>query len=266
MALIRYAEGQQRSGSIGASTYSHNRYGQYIRARSIPVNPNTTRQVDVRNTMRALTIGWSTILTQDQRDAWTVYAHNITWLNALSDSVFLTGLNHYVRSNVPRILCGIDRQDDAPCILTLAIPEQQLGFTASEATQILSVTFDATADWALEDDGFQIVYMGIPKPGSTEFFNGPWRRICCILGEPPVAAKAPDGNGGNGKGNANAKTKSAKAKALVKPPHLAPPSSPTECPAAWPFCEDQRIWLRTRIGRADGRLSDFATVNFLGGA
>ena len=58
MALIRYAEGQQRSGSIGASVYSHNRYGAYIRARSVPVNPNTDRQVAIRNAIRALTIAW----------------------------------------------------------------------------------------------------------------------------------------------------------------------------------------------------------------
>ena len=49
-------EGQQRSGSIGGATWSHNSSGAYIRARSIPVNPNTDRQNAVRVAVRNLAI------------------------------------------------------------------------------------------------------------------------------------------------------------------------------------------------------------------
>lgn len=78
MTLIRFAEGQQRSGSIGATVHSHNRFGQYIRARSVPVNPNTARQVIARNAARSIMIAWQNTLTQDQRDAWNVYAANLS--------------------------------------------------------------------------------------------------------------------------------------------------------------------------------------------
>jgi hypothetical protein len=32
---------------------------------------------------------------------------------------------------------------------------------------------------------------------------------------------------------------------------------------AFPFAEGQRLWVRSRITRGDGRLSEFAEINFL---
>lgn len=228
MALIRFGEGQQRSGSIGGSVYSHNRFGQYIRARSTPVNPNTDRQVAIRNAVRALTIAWQNTLTQAQRDGWDVYGANVNWTNKFGDTVHLTGLNHYVRSNVPRLHFGasLSRIDDAPVIFNLATAELNLGCTASEATQQLSVTFDDAADWASEAGAFQMFAMGIPQNGGIAFFGGPHRIFGAAYGDTPAV-------------------------------------SPAVLDAAFPFAVGNRIWLRTRIGRADGRLSEFAQVNFL---
>ena len=231
-ALVVLPEGQQRSGSIGGTVWSHNSSGAYIRNRSVPVNPNTDRQVAARNFVKALAIAWNNTLTQAQRDAWNVYAANVTWLNALGQTIALTGLNHYIRSNTPRLQCELARVDDAPTIFNIAAAEQNLGATASEATQVVAITFDDTAAWAGETGGFQIFSMGIPQNASIKYFGGPWRIMCCSLGQ----------DAGNGE-----------------------PSSPLDCPAPWVFAEAQRIWVRSRIGRADGRLSEFARVNFLAG-
>jgi len=233
MALIVLPEGTQISGSIGGTTYSHNRYGAYKRNRSIPVNPNTDRQVTVRNFMTLLSIAWQNVLTQDQRDAWNVYALNVTWKNKLNQTVHLTGLAHYVRSNVPRLLCNLARIDDAPVIFNLATTEQDLGCTASEATQLLILTFDDTADWCSEDGAFQIFYMGLPQNGGIAFFGGPWRKLLCLAGD-----------------------------------SMSPQVSPAagQAPPNWPFAEGQRLWIQSRVGRADGRLSEFAQVNFLAAA
>lgn len=230
MALIRFAEGQQRSGSIGASVYSHNRFGAYIRARTVPVNPNTDRQIGIRNLIQNLTIQWQITLTQAQRDAWSWYAANVTWKNKLGEDVHLTGLNHYVRSNVPRIQSNLPRLDIAPTDHSLATAEQNLACTATAATQTYAMTFDDTADWTTEAGGFQAVYCGIPQHEAIVFFGGPWRYMDKLLGQ-----DAPNGE----------------------------PSSPANLPAQWPIAEGQRLWIRTRIGRADGRLSEFAQVNFL---
>jgi len=229
MALIRYAEGQQRSGSLGATVYSRNRYGAYTRPRTVPVNPNTDRQVAVRNALRNLSIIWDTVLTQPQRNAWDVYAANIPWTNKFGDPVSLTGLSHYIRSNTPLLQSGIARVDAAPVIFTLAQAEQAMAATASEATQDLTIDGDPAGPWIGEAGAWQFYYMGIPQNASRKFFNGPWRFLTAV-------------------------------------PGAGPPPFPVVIAAAFPFADGQRIWLRSRVCRADGRLSEFAQVNFLGAA
>ena len=229
MALIVLPGGEQRSGSIGGQVWSHNRSGAYIRARSIPVNPNTDRQVAVRNAVRSLAIAWDLILTQAQRDAWDLYADNVTWKNRLGQDVNLTGLNHYIRSNTQLVALTFGRIDDAPTIFDLAAAELSLGCTASEATQQLSITFDDTEVWATEVGAYQHFLVGAPQNGGMSFFGGPWRYVTSVAGVTPAVS-----------------------------PKLA------TCP--FPFAEGQRIWLRSRIMRADGRLSEFAQVNFLAAA
>jgi len=263
MALIRFAEGQQRSGSLGATVYSHGRYGPYVRARSVPVNPSTDRQVTARGALQSLSIRWNNTLTQAKRDAWEVYSGNVIWRNALGDTTYLTGLAHYIRCNSVRILVGLAVLDDAPTTFTLATPEQELVVTASEAAQTLSAAFDDTADWALEVGGFQAFYMGLPKNPSIKFFGGPWRFMVAVLGEAAKNAKPPE----PGEPVAAASPKLHKAKALLLPETggskaVASPEADIPTPD-WPFAEGQRIWVRSRIGRADGRLSEFAQTNFL---
>lgn len=229
MALIRFPEGQQRSGSAGGSTYSRNRFGAYIRARSVPVNPNTALQVLARNAARSISIAWQNTLTQDQRDAWEVYASNVSWQNRLGDSVNLTGLNHFLRSNAILVQRGFARVDDAPVIFNLATAELGLSVAASEATQQLTITYDDTQAWANEAGAFQFFYMGLPKNGGTAFFGGPYKYVNLANGATPAV-------------------------------------SPGIFAAPFPFAAGQRLWVRSRIARADGRLSEFAEVNFLGAA
>lgn len=229
MALVVLPEGQQRSGSIGGTTWSHNRYGAYIRNRSIPVNPSTDRQVAVRNAVRALTIAWQNTLDQDQRDAWETYGKNVVWLNRLGQTVRLTGLNHYIRSNTPRVMLAIASVDAAPLIFNLATAELGLAVTASEGTQQLTIDGDAGMDWIGEPDAWQFWYMGLPQNAGIKFFGGPYRLIHTA-------------------------------------PGAGPPPYPAVVDAPFPFGEGQRIWVRSRIARGDGRLSEFAQVNFLSAA
>jgi len=231
MALVRFAEGQQRSGSSGGTVFSRNRFGAYIRARSVPVNPNTTRQSVVRVVTRNLAIAWQTELTQAQRDVWDAVADVVDWQNALGDSVRLTGLNWFVRTNAARIQGGLDRIDDASGVLALAQAEGSLSCTASEATQIVAVSFNDSKTWCAEDDAAQLVSIGLPQSPARKFFGGPWRYAGVILGD-----------------------------------SASPVTSPQPIPAPFPFQADQRIWVRTRICRADGRLSEYAQYDFLGSA
>lgn len=228
-ALVVLPEGTQISGSIGGTTWSHNRFGAYKRNRSVPVNPNTARQVAVRNAVRSISIAWDETLSQAQRDAWNVYAANVTWLNKLGQSTNLTGLNHFVRCNTPRVMNAIARVDAAPTQFDLATAELELAVTASEATQDLTINGAAGAAWVGEADAWQFMFMGLPQNGGIGFFGGPYRQVTAV-------------------------------------PGAGPPPFPVVIAAAFPFVENQRVWVRTRIARGDGRLSEFAEVNFLAGA
>jgi hypothetical protein len=231
MALVVLPEGQQRSGSAGGTVWSRNRFGAYIRNRTVPVNPNTDRQVAIRNAVRALTIAWHNTLTQAQRNAWEAYAANVVWKNKLGQSVLLTGLNHYVRSNTPRMQVFLSRVDDAPSIFNLGAAELELSCTASAATQLATLGWDDTADWNSEDGAGQLFYGGLPQNPNIKFFGGPYRLVHLVQGD-----------------------------------SASPPVSPSIQPWGWPFADGQRLWLRTRITRADGRLSEFAQINFLAAA
>ncbi len=229
MALVVLPEGQQRSGSIGGTVWSHNRSGVYIRNRSIPVNPNTDRQNAVRNAVRSIAIAWELVLTQPQRDAWDVYAANVTWQNRLGQAITLTGLNHFIRSNTPRVRSGIARVDAAPVIFDIAAAEGALAATASEGTQDFTIDGDPAGAWIGEADAWQFYYMGLPQNGSRKFFGGPYRLLTAV-------------------------------------PGAGPPPFPVVIAGAFPFAEGQRLWLRSRVARGDGRLSEFAQINFLGAA
>lgn len=226
MALVVHPEGTQVSGSLGGTTWSHNRSGAYKRNRSIPVNPNTDRQAAIRNAVRSLTIAWANTLTQAQRDGWEAYAANVVWKNKLGQNIWLTGLNHYVRSNTQNVALTFGRIDDAPTIMDLATAELSLGCTASEATQQLSITFDDTAAWATEAGAFQHFFLGLPKNAAVKFFGGPYKYVVSVAG-------------------------------------VSPAVSPKLATSPWPIAANQRLWLRSRIMRADGRLSEFALLNFL---
>jgi len=165
-------------------------------------------------------------LTQAQRDAWEQYGSEVAWVNRLGQTITLKGMNHYVRTNTISVSLGFGRIDEAPVINDVGSAELALGCTASQATQQLTITFDDAETWANEPGAFQHFYMGRPQNASIRFFKGPYRYVVSIAGVTPAV-------------------------------------SPLLASAPWVFGEGQRIWLQSRIMRADGRLSEFAQVNFL---
>ncbi len=207
------------SGSAGGITVSHNRAGQYMKARSLPTNPNTSFQQAVRDFVSQLSALWVSTLTQAERDKWTTYAENVAVINRLGDTMFLTGLNMYVRSNVPILQAGFARQDDAPVIFSLG------DFTApvivgSEGVQQVAVTFTTTDDWVGEDDAAMMVYVSRPVNASINYFKGPYRLAGTVDGDA-----------------------------------ITPPTSPALIDVPFAITEGQKLFTRAQVFRADGRLS-----------
>src|SRR3972149_1576389 len=147
MALFKSALITQASGSIFGMTFSHNRGGAYIRARTVPTNPGSAYQPAVRGFLSQLVNHWQDTLTPEEREAWQYYAENVSVPNALGDPVFLSGLNHYVRANVPRLQAGLTRVDVAPVTFNLALLTNP-SFTADASDDDADVAFTNTDEWA----------------------------------------------------------------------------------------------------------------------
>lgn len=222
MALARYGAGiVQLSGSIGGTTFARNRSGNYARARTTPVNPASSRQEEVRAIIAALSDRWSNTVTAVQRTAWNLYASSVAMKNRLGEVIFLSGYNHYLRSNSILKLIGETEIDDGPVVFELPEHDPLFSFTASEASQSISYVFDPDLDWATEDGAFLVKFQGMPQNPQRNFFAGPWRYHGSITGA------------------------------------VTPPSSPDE-ETLPPFAiaEGQAQWCYARIIRADGRLSE----------
>lgn len=221
MALVKFGGGiVQMSGSIAGDTFSRNRYGNYVRARTKPVNPNTALQQAVRAAIAFLTTRWSQTLTAVQRTAWNLYADSVNMQNRLGETVHLSGFNHYVRSNTTRKTGPTVVIDDGPTVFELPEQDPTFAVTASEATQALTISFDNTLPWAVEDDSFLLLFQGQPQNAQRNFFGGPWRFITWVPGADPGGAITPSVNVGG-----------------------------------FAIAEGQRQWVYGRISRADGRLS-----------
>jgi len=222
MALVRYGGGiVQMSGSIAGDTFARNRYGNYSRARTKPVNPNSSRQQIIRAALATLTTRWSQTLSAAQRSEWNVYGTNVAMKNKLGETIYLTGFNHYIRSNVWRLDLGQSPVDAGPSIYELPTKDGTIAVTVSEATQECTFTFDDTADWCSEDDAGIMILEGAPQNPQRNFFGGPWRGRSAKMGSVAV-----------------------------------PITSPQSFSTIHVVSELQRIWYQFRIIRADGRLSE----------
>lgn len=93
------------SGSIGGTTFSHNRGGPYTRRRAIPSNPSSSFQLARRAALATISQQWSG-LTAAQRQAWLEWARQNPIINTLGNSVLLSGEQAYIQINSRLFLSG----------------------------------------------------------------------------------------------------------------------------------------------------------------
>lgn len=209
----------QMSGSVGGMTGAHNRGGLYLRARSIPVNTNTSFQQTVRNLMSQLTARWVNTLTAAQRLSWQAYAELTPLVDSLGEARTIPPLSMYVRSNIARAQAGQTIIDDGPT--TYGLP------TLSPVT----ATFDATADevdvaftntdtWANDDAGALAVFVSRPQNVTINYFKGPYRFAGVVQGDA-----------------------------------VTPPTSPATFALPFPVAAGNKVFAQVRALDPDGRVS-----------
>jgi hypothetical protein len=106
-----------QSGSIGGVTSARNRFGQYKRARSSPVNRNTTYQGVVRARLGINSAAWRT-LTDAQRAGWNSLGSGQSRTDFLGQTYTQQGNQMYASVNNNRAAVGLAPVADAPAIAT----------------------------------------------------------------------------------------------------------------------------------------------------
>jgi len=209
------------SGSIAGDVHARNRFGNYIRPRTKPVNPHSPRQEAARAIVSYIAEYWHSEMSPVQRNLWDVYAAAVAMTNRLGETIHLTGFNHFIRTNAHRYKTGFAPLAAAPTTLSLAEKDPA---AACAEEDISAQTFDmafGVVGWGPDpDDKAHICfYQGQPQLQSRNFFAGPWRYI----------GKYVPSNG---------------------------PSSPVTLPAAFSFALDQKVWFQARVLLRGGRLSE----------
>lgn len=164
-------------GSVGGLTYLSNQFHQIvIRARTAPVQPNTTLQTAVRSSMTAANNAWLN-LTDVQRNAWDQYATGLPWPGPLG-SYTVTGrlcmmamkiLREFIETMGYAVPTG---PDTAPNLL--------MGFY--NLSNVKATTFTPVSDTGVSvqytteavDDCLVLAELSPPFPVTRMRYKGPW--------------------------------------------------------------------------------------------
>lgn len=175
MALIKSTILAQISGSINGTTFAHNRGGAYARNRSLPINPGTDRQDQVRTSLASLANAWRDTLTEPERALWRAYGGATQVVNRVGDTVTLTGIAAFQRVNMFRLSSlGMAMVSTPPA--SGLNPNPPPSFVGAVLSQAMGQHPDLTLNLAnapATGYGLLIYYSGPISPGKA-WYRGPW--------------------------------------------------------------------------------------------
>jgi len=168
MALFKPILGELK-GSIGGNTFQGNRFGQLVRNRTKPVDPNTPAQATRRAQLSTANTQWTTGLTSAQRGDWDNYAANTPWTNKFGDTVFLTGRQMFIRTSVFFQAAGSLTLPLAP--ITGGLPSNPDFTLTADTTTGLNISDLLKSASGTDAVG---IYTSSPKAQTINFFKGPF--------------------------------------------------------------------------------------------
>lgn len=177
MAIIRGAYGGgQIKGSISGTTYQQSPFGTVARNRTVPVNPNSTKQVNIRGSMSGMSFIWTDLLTAAQRAAWEAYAAGTPIPDRFGTTIIVKGRQMFMRTNLIRYYVTGSADVDAPTTPGVA-PNPILTLTA-DTTDGLVITANpgATAVGDVCNIG-----LSIPVNQSRNFYKAPFTFVAGLI-------------------------------------------------------------------------------------
>jgi hypothetical protein len=189
--------GSMYSGSMRGITASHNKGGLYFRGRTVPTNPNTARQQTTRSAMNGKMQDWSMVLTEAQRQAWRDYAANVPVTDSLGQTMNLSGINWFVKSQSLPAIADAEGLQGIGTVVTNAAPvifntgEAALSVTTFEGvftTPPGTVTVAGSLDAPASDDGLIFLFIAPPQTAGVRFYKGPYQLAAVAALSPASAA------------------------------------------------------------------------------
>jgi hypothetical protein len=143
MAKIKFsALVSDMRNKLNGSVLSKNRYGNYMRNKTTPVNPQTTFQQNARAVLSSLSQAWAG-LTEVQRNGWKALALTLPFTDIFGDPKTLTGNSLYVGLNANLLKVGGTAIPNAPLkVAVAAVQITEVTATSAAGTMgSLTVTF-----------------------------------------------------------------------------------------------------------------------------
>jgi hypothetical protein len=141
--------GAPQSGSQANTTASHNRAGQYYRNRRTPVSPTRTpKQGVLRTFFAAASSAWQ-LLDAATQAAWTSFAAGYPIVDALGQSIVLTGHQFFVGVNTTLLNAGQAIENTVPTNTTVNSLAPLTIYVDSAPTVLLFYTAPIADDFAL---------------------------------------------------------------------------------------------------------------------
>lgn len=161
--------GEARSGSYQGLTSSRNRFGQYVRNRAMPVNPNSTFQSAVRARLANNAAAWRA-LTSVQQEGWASLGASITRNDALGQTYTLTGFAAYCLINNNNLAAGNAVVSTAPAVTD---PGTLLTATVTLTAAAFSIAYTTTPLAA----GARLFAFASPQRSAGRSFEADYRLI-----------------------------------------------------------------------------------------
>lgn len=158
-----------QSGSLAGETSSHNRYGQYKRSRTIPVNPGSVAQTNVRSRLSANAAAWRA-LTSGQRAGWASLGSQMSRQDSLGQTYTLTGFQAFVSVNNNNLQAGNAVVNDAPVLET---PDTLTTITLTLTDAAFSVAYTPTP----LTDSDRVFIFASPQRSAGRGYEGDYRLI-----------------------------------------------------------------------------------------
>jgi hypothetical protein len=122
MALIAYGPNiDQYRKKLGNTVFSVNHYGSFARKLVKPINPRSSYQTVVRNSLRSLAKSWGS-LSQAKILGWNSFAIGFKFSNRLGQPIKLTGEATYIKLNRNIASVGGTTISTAPAISASNVP------------------------------------------------------------------------------------------------------------------------------------------------